>query len=62
MTYKIQIDDEVRNATAEEIASIEAVKLQALQIQSQAEAKATAKSELLAKLGITAEEAKLLLS
>jgi hypothetical protein len=62
MTYKIQIDDEVRNATAEEIASIEAVKLQALQIQSEAEAKATAKSELLAKLGITAEEAKLLLS
>lgn len=31
-------------------------------IESEAEAKATAKAELLAKLGITAEEAKLLLS
>jgi hypothetical protein len=62
MTYKIQIDDEVRDATPEEIAEIEARQVAALARQAEAEAKATAKEELLAKLGITAEEAKLLLS
>jgi|688.fasta_scaffold690624_2 hypothetical protein len=62
MTYQIQIDDEVRDATPEEIAEIEARQVAALARQAEAEAKATAKEELLAKLGITAEEAQLLLS
>jgi hypothetical protein len=62
MTYKIQIDDEVRDATPEEIAEIEARQAAALARQAETEAKATAKEELLAKLGITAEEAQLLLS
>ena len=62
MTYKIQIDDEVRDATPEEVAEI-----QARQIEAEAEAeakaeKAAAKAALLAKLGIDEEEAKLLLS
>jgi hypothetical protein len=62
MTYKIQIDDEIRNATPEEIADIEAVKLEAAKKQFEDESKEIAKADLLAKLGITAEEAKLLLS
>jgi len=62
MTYKIQIDDEVRNATAEEIAEIEARKAEAEARQAEAEAKAQAKADLLNRLGITADEAKLLLS
>jgi len=38
------------------------MKLSQLMLETEAEAKATAKSELLAKLGITEDEAKLLLS
>ena len=61
MTYKIQIDDEVRDATAEEAAAIDARK-KAAQAQTEAEAiKATAREALLDKLGITADEAQLLL-
>jgi len=62
---KIQIDNEVRQATTEEIARIE--KMQAESIarkQAEAEAAAeaaTARAALLAKLGITEDEAKLLL-
>jgi hypothetical protein len=62
MTYKIQIDDEVRNATPEEIAEIEARQAAALARQAEAEAKAAAKAALLTQLGITEEQAKLLLS
>ena len=62
MTYKIQIDSEVRNATPEEIAVIEAREAEAIKQQTEAEAKVIAKSVLLKKLGITAEEAALLLS
>jgi hypothetical protein len=62
MTYKVQIDDEVRDATVEEIAEIEARQAAALARQAEAEAKATAKAALLAQLGITEEQAKLLLS
>ena len=62
MTYKIQIDSEVRNATPEEIAVIEAREAQAIKQQAEIEAKATAKAALLTQLGITAEQAKLLLS
>jgi len=61
MTYKIQIDDEVRNATPEEVAQIELTQAaKAAQDQADAE-KATAKAALLERLGITADEAALLL-
>jgi len=52
----------VRDATAEEIAQIELDSANAATAKAQAEAKATAKTALLAQLGITAEQAKLLLS
>jgi len=62
MTIKVQIDDLVRDATAEEIAAIEAAQAEKI-AQDQALAdKATAKTALLAKLGITADEAALLLA
>ena len=52
--------------TAEEIAELEAAAAQAeldrIAAEEEANAKATAKADLLAKLGITADEAKLLLS
>lgn len=51
-----------RDATPKEIAEFEAITAKA-QMEAQAKAEATAaKSALLAKLGITEEEAKLLLS
>ena len=57
MTYKIQIDDLVRDATADETAEIDARKAEA-KAQAKAETdKATAKAALLDKLGITAAEA-----
>jgi len=62
MTYKIQIDDEVRDATPEEAAAIEALEAEAAAREADAQAKADAKAALLEKLGITAEEAALLLS
>ena len=56
-TYKIQIDDLVRNATADETAQIETLKAEA-QAQAEAfEAKAEAKASALTKLGLTADEA-----
>jgi hypothetical protein len=65
MTYKIQIDDEVRNATAEEIAQIEArAEAEANRVAeaaAKAEAKAAQKAALLERLGITEDEARLLL-
>lgn len=61
MTYKVQIDDLVRDATPEEIKIIEAEAAEVL-ARKQAEADAaTAKAALLERLGITAEEAALLL-
>jgi len=48
--------------SAEQIKEIETGKKDIQKNQAAAEAKATAKADLLAKLGITAEEAKLLLS
>ena len=62
MTYKVQIDDKVKNATAEEIAFFEELKAKKTALEAEAEAKAAAKSALLERLGITAEEAALLLS
>jgi hypothetical protein len=56
--------DEVidREMTDDEFAKYEAVKVADQTEQAEAAAKATAKADLLEKLGITAEEASLLLS
>jgi len=56
-TYKIQIDDEVRDATPAEAAMIDAQHAEA-EAQKQAQAdQAAAKQAVLDKLGLTAEEA-----
>jgi hypothetical protein len=57
MPYMIQIDDVVREATAEEAALIEAQRAQAETIET----KAAARAAVLAKLGLTADEAAALL-
>ena len=71
MTTAIEINCETgevieRPLTADEIAANEAAAAQAeadrLAAEAKAEAKAQAKADLLAKLGITAEEAALLLA
>jgi hypothetical protein len=51
-----------REANSTEAADIKALKEKAIANKAQAEANALAKSALLVKLGITADEAKLLLS
>jgi hypothetical protein len=59
MTYKIQIDDEVRNATADEITEIEANQAEVKVREADAKAKAQAKTAALAKLaalGLTVED------
>jgi hypothetical protein len=57
MPYKIQIDDEVRNATADEAAMIDAQRAEAAaQAEAQA-AKIAARQAVLDKLGLTADEA-----
>lgn len=61
MTYKIQIDDEVRDATPEEILAIEARETEAVAKAEALAQKAAAKDALLERLGMTADEAKLLL-
>lgn len=56
-------EDGVRRPSTElEIAAVLALREKTAQREADKEAKATAKAELLAKLGITAEEASLLLS
>jgi hypothetical protein len=61
MTYKIQIDDLVRNATADEAAAIDAAQAEAkAQTEAQA-AKLAARQAVLDKLGLTADEAAALL-
>ena len=62
MTYKIQIDDLVRDADENETAQIEARKAQ-YNAEKQAEADRQAlKTATLAKLGLTADEVAALLS
>jgi hypothetical protein len=51
----------IRDATAEEIAQLAIDQANETARKSEAEAKATAKAALLTRLGITAEEAQLLL-
>ena len=61
MTYKIQIDDLIRDATDEEVAVIKAKEAEAAQ-RAQAEAdKAAVRQAVLDKLGLTANEAAALL-
>ena len=62
MTYKVQVDDVVRDATPEEIANLEALNEESEQRKADLEANAIAKAALLNRLGITADEAKLLLA
>jgi len=61
MTHKIQIDDLVRDATPEEIKEIEARHAEVIAKEENAAAKAKAKAALLDRLGITADEAMLLI-
>jgi hypothetical protein len=59
MTYKVQIDDLVRDANEDEIARIEAGRAEDLALQAEAEAKAEAKATAQAKLaalGLTVED------
>ena len=56
-TYKIQIDDQVRNATADEAAQIDAQRAEIQALEEAKEAKAVAKASALAKLGLSADEA-----
>jgi hypothetical protein len=61
--YNCETGEEiVRDANAAEIAQIEIDAANTIARKAEAEAKATAKAALLAQLGITAEQAKLLLS
>ena len=61
MTYKIQIDDLVRDATKEEAAAIEAqIAESEARKQSQAE-RAEQRQKVLDKLGLTTDEAAALL-
>ena len=65
-TYKIQIDDLVRNATADEVAQIDAQRAEA-QAQEQEQTQTVkpiteARQAVLDKLGLTADEATALLS
>jgi hypothetical protein len=62
MTYKIQIDDEVRDATEEEAAGIDAQVAEAEAQVAALAAKATARQAVLDKLGLTADEVTALLS
>jgi len=57
MTQKIQIDDLVRDATADEAAQIEAAHAAAAAEAEAVEAKAAARQAVLDKLGLTADEA-----
>ena len=56
-TYKIQIDDQVRNANADETAQIDAQRADNKAKADAIEAKAAARQAVLDKLGLTADEA-----
>lgn len=61
MAYKIQIDNVVRDATTDETTALNAIQAEA-KAEAKAKAdKAKAKAALLEKLGISADEAALLL-
>jgi hypothetical protein len=60
-TYKVQIDDVVRDATPVEVAQIEARQAEAQAEAEAKEAKAVARQAVLDRLGLTEQEAQLLL-
>ena len=60
-TYKVQIDDVVRDATSAEVAQIEAQHAETQAQVDAAEAKQVARQALLDRLGLTEQEAQLLL-
>jgi hypothetical protein len=63
MTHKIQIDDEVRDATAEEIAAIEARDAEAaakVNAKTEAEANKVSAQAKLSELGLSANDLKAL--
>ena len=62
MPHKIQIDDEVRNATTAEAAIIDAAHAETKAVAKAATAKVAARQAVLDKLGLTADEAAALLS
>lgn len=61
MKYKVQIDDLVRDATPEEVEAIKAHEAEVLAKEEADAEKAAARAALLNRLGISEEEAKLLL-
>jgi hypothetical protein len=61
MTYKVQINNEVRNATEEEAAALNATQAEAAAQAAAQAAKAAARQAVLDKLGLTADEAAALL-
>lgn len=62
MTYQIQVDDEIREATKAETALIDTIKKDAeIKIKADAD-RAKLKAETLAKLGLNADEVAALLS
>ena len=52
----VQIDDEIREATSEEAAFIDAVQAQTVKAEADKQAKEAARAAALAKLGLTADE------
>ena len=60
-TYKVQINDVVRDATPAEVAQIEARHAETQAQADAAEAKQVARLALLDRLGLTEQEAQLLL-
>ncbi len=56
-TYKVQIDGEVRNATADEAAQIDAQRAEAQALVDALATKAAARQAVLDKLGLTTDEA-----
>jgi len=61
MAYLIQIDDVVREATKAEAAEIEAREAEAAKAEADRKTKEQARAAVLAKLGLTADEAAALL-
>ena len=60
-TYKVQIDGEVRDATSAEVAQIEAQRAEAKKQADALAAKQAARQTVLDRLGLTEQEAQLLL-
>ena len=61
MTYKIQIDDEVRDATAEEVKEIKKREASVIAEQIAKDKTEAAKAAILDRIGLTADELKTIL-